>query len=417
MTPEKEGPSGTGGSERRRLPRSYLIWLAGILASLVGNSLFYFALGWSASAYGGAVAGLVLTTITLPRVLLLLFGGAVGDRMSARRVLILGDATMLVLSVVLAATAFHLGTPPWLLIVAGTFVGIVDAFYLPASGSMPRRLVDKNQLAQALALRKVGGQLVALGGGPLGGILVGLAGLAGAALVNAVTFAVVLVVLITIRPQSDRTEVGSSRGLLEDAFDGVRVGFRDPLLRPALLLTGAAAGFLLPVLPLLVPLLARQEHWGVAVAGLILGSQSIGMVAVTLAVVRRGSLGRPGLLSTWGLITACVGVLGLAVAPSAAVAIGAGLVMGVGNGMFVSHITPLILAETPDTHLSRIQALLTLLQALALLVMNNVLGNIASHWSVTAAVVICALAGMGTGLLGLVSAPLRTARADSTDSA
>lgn len=408
------GPDPRPRRRRPQLPTSYLLWLVGILASLLGNSLFYFALGWQASAHGGAIAGLVLTAITLPRVLLLLIGGAVGDRVSARRVLIAGDAAMLVFSVALAAAAYHLGAPPWLLLTAGVAVGVADAFYLPASGSMPRRLVNPDQLPRALALRQAGGQLVAVGGGPLGGVLVGLAGLAGAALVNAVTFAAVLMLLIVIRPRYGGPPPPAGSGVVRDAFDSLRVGFRDPLLRPGLTMTGAAAAFLLPVLSLLVPLLARAEGWGAEAAGLILGAQSVGMLVVTLAVARRGPLGRPGLLSAWGLLTASVGVLGLALAPTAAVALGAAVVLGLGSGLFAAHIGPLILGTTPETHLSRIQALLTLVQSLASLVMLNVLGTVVEHRGAVVAVVICAVATSGAGLLALLSAPLRTTRVGLT---
>lgn len=175
-------------------------------------------------------------------------------------------------------------------------------------------------------------------------------------------------------------------------------------------MTGAAAAFLLPVLSLLVPLLARAEGWGAAAAGLILGAQSIGMVVIALAVARRGPLGRPGLLSAWGLLTASIGVLGLALSPTAAVAIGAAVVLGLGSGLFAAHIGPLILGTTPETHLSRIQALLTLVQSLASLVMLNVLGTVVEHRGAVVAVVLCAVATSGVGLLGLLSAPLRTTR-------
>ncbi|GAA2254186.1 hypothetical protein GCM10010145_22740 [Streptomyces ruber] len=412
--PSAAAPSGSADGDpargRPRLPRSYLLWLAGILASLAGNAVFYFALGWAASEHGGAVAGLVLSAVTLPRVLLLLVGGAVSDRVSARRVLIAGDAAMLVLSVVLAAVAHHLGAPPALLVAAGLAVGVADAFYLPASGSMPRRLVPREQLPRALSLRQVGGQVINMGGGPLGGVLVGLAGLAGAALVNAVTFALVLAVLIAVRPRHGAPPSTGSSSLLKDASDGVRVAFSHPVLRPGLLLTGAAAGFLLPVLPLLLPLLARQQDWGAGAAGLVIGAQGVGMVAVTLAVVRRGPLGRPGLLSAAGLVVAGVGVLGVGAAPGVPVATAAGLVIGVGNGLFSAHMAPLVLGETPETHLSRIQAVLALVQALALLLMNNALGALADLASPTAAVAVCAAAITGIGLLGLASGPLRTTR-------
>lgn len=399
-------PSADGTRDKGRLPRSYTLWLTGILVSLAGNSVFYFALGWAASEHGGTVAGLTLSAITLPRVLLLLIGGAVGDRFSARRVLITGDAAMLAFSLVLAAAAYHLGAPPALLITAGMAVGIVDAFYLPASGSMPRRLVETEQLPRALSLRQIGGQVVNTGGGPLGGVLVGLAGLAGAALVNAVTFALTLVVLVAVRPRHQVPPPGTSR-LLKDAVDGVRVAFSHPVLRPGLCLTGAASGLLLPVLPLLLPLLARQEEWGAGATGLVTGAQGAGMVAVTAVVVKRGPMGRPGLMSASALALAGLGVLALALAPGAAGATAAAVVIGMGNGMFSAHIAPLILATTPGSHLSRVQAVLVLVQSLALLLMNNLLGTLADLGGPTAVTVACAAMLVGAGLLGLTSGPLR----------
>ncbi|MEV0278915.1 MFS transporter [Streptomyces sp. NPDC050610] len=393
-----------------RLPRAYTLWFVGILVSLMGNAVFYFALGWAASEYGGSIAALALSAITLPRVLFLLVGGAVSDRVSARRVLITGDAAMLVFSVVLTAVAYSVGAPPLLLIATGIAVGVVDAFYLPASGSMPRRLVPKAQLPRALSLRQVGGQVINMGGGPLAGVLVGLAGFAGAALVNAVTFAFTLVVLTVIRPQHDVPPAPRSDGLLKGALSGVKVAFSHPVLRPGLWLTGAAAGFLLPVMSLLVPLLAREERWSAGSAGLVLGAQGVGMVAVTLVVVKCGPLGRPGLMAASALILAGVGVLALGLSPSAAVAVAAGLVIGVGNGTFSAHIAPLVLASSPDSHLSRIQAVLVLVQSLALLLMNNVLGALVDLQGATVIVVACAVLLIGVGLTGLTSGPLRNDR-------
>jgi hypothetical protein len=64
-----------------RLPRSYLVWLSGAMVSQVGDAALCFALGWAASAHGGQAAGLVLSSIGLPRTVLLLVGGAIGDRL------------------------------------------------------------------------------------------------------------------------------------------------------------------------------------------------------------------------------------------------------------------------------------------------------------------------------------------------
>lgn len=394
-------------SVRSALPRAYLVWLVGTRASLLGDAVLYFALGWAASAHGGGVGALVLTAITLPRTVLLLLGGAVGDRFGARRVMIIGDSVMLMAAFLLAIVGIHVGTPLWLLTVVAAVIGTVDAFYLPATGSMPRRLVRKEQLPRALAMRQAGGQIASLLGAPLGGVLVAAAGLAGAAVVDAGTFAVVLVVLVRVRPAFDVERSSREESLLAEAADGVRLAAKDPVLRPALLLTAAAAGFLLPVVSLLNPLLAREHGWGAGAAGLVAGGQSLGMVAVALVVTRRGAMSRVGAGAALGLCAAALGIAALAMAPAVGVAVTGGIVVGAGSGMFACHIGPLVLTSVPETHLSRMQALLTLVQSMALLLANNALGVLADAEGARIAAAVCAVAVCGAGIVGLASKPLR----------
>ncbi|MER7850319.1 MFS transporter [Kitasatospora sp. NPDC096077] len=392
---------------RTVLPRSYLFWLAGTRASLVGDAALYFALGWAASAHGGQMAALVLTAITLPRTVLLLLGGAVGDRFGARRVMIAGDVVMLaaVLALVVAARAW--GTPPWMLLGFAAVVGTVDAFYLPATGSMPRRLVSKEQLPRAMALRQAGGQVASLLGAPLGAALVAMAGLSGTALVDAGSFAAVLAVMVWVRPAAEAERSPRAESLFAGIADGVRLAATDPVLRPALLLTAAAAAGLLPAVALLSPLLARSGGWGPGSAGLVAAGQGAGILLAALLAARLGPMRRIGMGTSLGLALAAVGLAGLAAAPAPAAAIAAAGVVGAGSGMFACHIGPLVLAGAPDTHLSRVQSLLTLVQSLALVVANNVLGWLANAAGARSAIVLCAVLGCVAGATGLASTSLR----------
>lgn len=269
-------------SLERRLPMTYVVWLGGSLVSQLGDAALYFALGWAASAVGGSAAGLVLSAIALPRTALLLLGGVVGDRAGARRVMITGDATMLMVAVALGVVAVRWGTPLPALVAAGLIIGTVDAFYLPSLGSMPRRLVADEQLARAVAVRQGGSQLVTMIGGPLGGTVVAFAGFAAAAWADAASFAIVLAVLIVIHPRFDVPIRPRTESVLRSAVDGFHVAVRTPGLGPALLLVAGAAGFVIPSTSLLVPLLARHNHWSAAVAGLIVGAQGVGVIASTL---------------------------------------------------------------------------------------------------------------------------------------
>ncbi|MEV7526436.1 MFS transporter [Streptomyces sp. NPDC091371] len=388
----------------------YLVWLVGTRASLLGDAVLYFALGWAASAHGGGMGALVLTAITLPRTLLLLLGGAVGDRFGARRVMIIGDAVMLTATLILALVGLRLGASPWLLVMVAAVIGTVDAFYLPATGSMPRRLVGKDQLPRALAMQQAGGQIASLLGAPVGAVLVAAAGLTGAAVADAGTFAIVLVVLVCVRPAFDVERSPRGEGLLAGAVDGVRIAVGDPVLRPALLLTAAAACFLLPVVSLLNPLLAREHGWSAGVAGLVAGGQSLGMVAVALVVSRRGTLSRIGVGAALGLFVSALGIAAVAMAETAVVVVAGGIVVGAGSGMFACHIGPLVLTNIPDTHLARMQALLMLVQSLALVVGNNALGALADAQGATIAAAVCAVGVGAAGIVGLVLKPIRRLR-------
>jgi len=400
------------GVHRESLPIAFKVWVFGALTSQLGDAAMYFALGWAASAHGGTAAGLVLSGIVLPRTALLLAGGVAGDRLGARRVMITGDAIMLVVAVALGFIAWRSGTPLPLLLAAAVIIGIVDAFYLPSSGSMPRRLVNDSDLARAVAVRQSGSQLVAMIGGPVGGLVVAAAGFAAAAWGDAVTFAVALVVLIAIRARLSVPPVETRSSVLRDIRDGLRVVAATPGLRPALLLVAGAAGFILPVTSLLVPLLARAHGWGAGAAGLIIGAQSVGAIAITLLVARRGPRGRPGITAVCGLLITAAGQVVLAFAHHPALASVGAATMGIGAGVFVSHLAPVLLGTAPRTHLARVQASLSLVQSVALLATNNILGNVAHSFHpadaialCAAALVLCAALGYASGLVRRITKP------------
>jgi MFS family permease len=385
------------------LPKPFLVWLSGALASQLGDAALYFALGWAASAHGGNAAALVLTAANLPRCILLLVGGVIGDRVGARRVMIAGDAVMLGVTLVLAVAVHGFGASLWLLLVLALVMGSVDAFYLPASGSMPRLLAEGPSLPRALALRQAGSQAITLFGAPLGGLLVGLFGLIGAASVDSATFAVVLGVLIAIRPSISAPAMPERRGIAREALDGVRVAGGDPVLRYGLILLAAAAGCLLPVTSLLIPLLARSHGWSAGQAGLVVGAQSLGGVSVSLLVARFGRLTRPGLVAPLALLGSALGFVALAWAPNPAIAAASVLVSGMFTGVFVSHLGPLMLTAAPQTYLSRIQAVIALVQTTTLLVMNNVLGTLAHTRGPAQALVVCAVILAGAAALACSS--------------
>lgn len=358
-------------------------WLTGIGVSLLGSSMFGFALGWTATATSGTLAGIVNTVRLVPGLLLVLLGGAVSDRHGPWPVMVIADAVMVVAGVTAGALIVSFGTPPWLLVSIAVCVGTANAFYIPASSVVPRLLVADHQLGRAMAARGMVGQLSSIVAAPLGGIAVVTVGLANLSWFDAATYAVILVVLAISRrqlstaPPSSGTPGGVS--LTRRAWDGVLLCARDPLLRPLIMAVGVVAGLLLPLLSVLVPLLARAQDWQAHTAGAILGAELVGSAIVSCAVLWRGLWQRSAEAMTTGLVLAGLGCFALAVASMPATALLGGAVLGLGIGIFTSHVAPVVLGGTVTSHLARVQAVLLLVQMVPVLFTANVFGVAADH--------------------------------------
>src|ERR1041384_3989275 len=70
---------------------SYRLWLIGGTISLLGDQFYFVALPWLVlQQTGSAIAmGAIMMTAAIPRAVLMLMGGAVSDRISPRKVLLI----------------------------------------------------------------------------------------------------------------------------------------------------------------------------------------------------------------------------------------------------------------------------------------------------------------------------------------
>jgi hypothetical protein len=144
----------------------------------------------------------------------------------------------------------------------------------------------------------------------------------------------------------------------------------------------------------------------------VIGGQSLGIIAVAMGVVRWGRFRRPGLVAAVSLFTIASGTAALAVAPSPVLAAAAAVGIGAGSGLLTTHLGQLLLGGAPSAYLSRVQSLVSVVQSLSLLVMTNVLGDLAQAAGPAACLMISAGALAVTGAAGLSSKALRHATLD-----
>ncbi|WP_169806941.1 MFS transporter [Actinomadura macra] len=391
------------------MPRDYKKWFCGTLIATAGNVAFTVALQWTATAHGGVAAGLVLACGVLPQMILLLIGGAVADRVGPRRVMIITLAAMVSVALSLSAIAALVGTSVPLLVLYSTIAGTINGFHLPASSSMVRRLVNQDQLPRAHATQKAGQQIAAFAGAPLGGVLAAAGGLASAALIDAAAFAVVVIALLSVRPDFTPAPAERPTSLRQDVRSGIRLAARDPLLRPSLLVMAATAAFFAPVGPLLIPLLVRMHEWEATAVGWILAAQSVAFFIVAALVSRRGALNRLGPTSAAGIVIMGVGVVGIALTPNLALAIVAASAGGLGYGVAATHLTPLVINASPPSHLSRTTATMAIAQNLSVITTFVGSGGLAETVGPATIALVDGLLLTAIGIAALGARPFRQA--------
>lgn len=322
--------------------RSFRLLFAGGSISVVGDQFTLVALPWLVLQLTGnpAQLGLVLAVMALPRAVLILVGGAVVDRMSARRVLINARAVNAFLVGSLAALVLGGAIHMWMLYGLAAGIGVATAFAYPASSSLMPRLLAVEQLHAANSLMMAARQLSLLIGPALAGLLISAGAATGAAqargtgiafAVDAASFLISVGSLLMIRLEGDARRPAPSGGILANLVEGVRTLWRDSQLRA--LIGYFAAGALLVAGPLQValPLLAKTRLAQGAVAyGILMTANGAGMLlgsAVSGSVTRR-TRGRLGVM----LLTADT-LIGLAVASLSVVhslAVGAAILVMVG---------------------------------------------------------------------------------------
>src|SRR3954452_3258436 len=187
----------------REEPQYRLLFGSQVL-SILGDRVTSIALPFAVLTVGGGVGDVALTSAAqfLPFVLLALPAGVWADRWDRRRILIASDVVRMVtqgFAAVLLLT--DTARVAHLVLLAAVF-GAADAFFAPAfSGLLPTTVAPAN-IQPANALRGLTFSLGNVVGPVLAGVLIAYAGGPGSALaLDAVSFAVSVVLLLPLRPR------------------------------------------------------------------------------------------------------------------------------------------------------------------------------------------------------------------------
>jgi MFS family permease len=246
----------------------------------------FLALPWFVLVTTGSAAkmSIVLAVEILPIALLGIPSGALVAKLGARTTMVLGDAgrAPLMLAIPLLHEAGLLSFP--LLLVCVFALGCFIAPYFSSQRLILPELVgdDEATVAQANAIVEGTQRATALLGPALAGILIAVIGAANVLYVDAASYLVSFLILVTLVPRRPPVaESEDARGLLA----GIRFLFRDPLLR-VLAVTALFLNMFGQMLSASLPVLAFDEYnESSKIAGLFFAAFGAGsLVGVVLAI-------------------------------------------------------------------------------------------------------------------------------------
>ncbi len=298
-----------------------LLW-TGMTLSLLGDGVLLVALAWQAYELSNRPAALsvVLVALTVPQIVLVLFGGVVSDRFERRRLMLAADVVRGVSLAVLAWLSISGVLELWHMVVFAAVYGSASAFFMPAFEALVPQLVPKAHLTEANALDQfVRPAMLWLLGPALGGVIIGTWGTGWAFALDAATFGVSAFCLLRLTPIApEKSQPLTARAVLADLREGFAFVRSTPWLWVTFLAATLTYLLFLGPTEVLLPYLVKNELGGGArELGLILAAGGVAAL-VAAAVISQTGLPRRTMTFTylaWACGTLAVGGYGLAHTP------------------------------------------------------------------------------------------------------
>jgi MFS family permease len=338
---------------------SNLVVAMGLMVQMVAQRWLVVELTDSALLVG-LVTGLWAISFALSSVPM----GLAADRRNRRNLLAAGTVVALAVTIVIAALVATDTIAIWHVMLAGAVGGALYALRIPAGQAMTARLVPPRYLMNAISLNQAAHSLPSVAGPAVGGILVGLLGIAGAYFITSGALVLGLVLMLGVAASFGAIKREERRSVGGDLKEAVAY------LRKHSELLQLTAVMLIPFVLgqsyiLLLPLFVEQElELGPVAFGALSASVGIGSVLGALAVARFGDQRQISLLMLAGLIA--TGVAGIIYGLAGSVVVIALVLLAAGAGesaLFAAYDT-LLLIRLPDEMRGRVMGLMFTLAAM-----------------------------------------------------
>ncbi|MEB3221783.1 MAG: MFS transporter [Candidatus Sericytochromatia bacterium] len=268
-------------------PGPFRRYMVGEACSTTGTWMQVMAEGWVMTSLTASelLLGTVSFATGLPMLLLGMAGGALADRVSRRRIVLVCQAAQFALASTLGWLVWTGAIQVWHVVAVAACAGVVNAFEMPAASSLLPELVEPHEIQDAYAVDRSSFHLTRLLGPALAGVAIAAFGPAVAFFANALSFLPLMVALRTLpepRPGAEG-EAPEPPGGIGAGLAWVR---QDP---PTAAMVGVMAlltAFPMPVMLVLLPLYARHLGLDALGMGLLMSVNAAGALLGSILLLR-----------------------------------------------------------------------------------------------------------------------------------
>lgn len=338
---------------------AYRLWLIGGTISLLGDQFYFVALPWLVlQQTGSAVAmGAIMMAGAIPRALLMLMGGAVSDRISARKIMIATATARTICVTVIGILVWLRILRTWELYALAFAFGVADAFAVPAQTAYMPSLVKREQLVAASSVRQSTAQMTTIVGPVPAGFVIKTLGVAWAFFLDAISFLFIIGALWKL-PDPPKSQT-ARKAMLHSIVEGIAYVTKDVPLRSLMLLVTILNFCIAGPVSIGLAYLTKTRFGSPAVYGIVISAVAAGsllgaLLAGVWKIRQRGVI----ILLVSLALGVCLGSIGLLgkVWSIASVL----LIMGAAAGMVNIHVSAWIMQRIDVAVRGRVASVLML---------------------------------------------------------
>ena len=300
--------------------------------------------------------GMVNFAGSVPMLALTIYGGAMADRFDKRKIIIACQVVQIALALAVGWLVAAGHVQIWHILAAAVLLGVSASFEMPATAALVPEMVDKDEIAAAMAIDRSIFHGTRLIGPAIAGFVIGKLGNAAAFYINAMTFVASIIAIASVLPRVRGTE-DEEKERQGDMWAGLAFVRQD---RPTLGMLGLmAAGSLcvFPFMAVMLPLFSKdslgldKQH-----ISYMLSFSGVGSLVASFGVVAVSRPRRNAWL-TAGAIDVVLSLIGLALAQNFVQAAMALTTLGLGTSFNYGIANTVVQERAPGPLRGRVSAL------------------------------------------------------------